>query len=266
MRQRVATRSSFPHGKDATWIMPRLTDSERAMLRSQSGPGPGLALSSVPACAALRIDSHHFPVLLPRRLRLPLPSVSRSCRCGHRAACSRAGVLGRRGYALECVGTRICREEGARVSTNVFVRDVDLLAPNLHNARRLELVAEGLPLHSGAQNVEDTTLVSAYHCDGTARHGAAHINGAAPVVARRRKERAYPELVGPRSRGKACGASWSGWRTVVGRDGNVLEVVGRRPSHAWEKDVGVRRRTCLCCFGVGAALQCWWRGQSTFGL
>ena len=47
-----------------TWIMPRLTDDERAMLRSQSGPGSGLALSSVPASAALRIDSHHFRVLL----------------------------------------------------------------------------------------------------------------------------------------------------------------------------------------------------------
>ena len=110
-------------------FMPRVTDSEQAALRSQSGPRSGLALSSTPSCPTLRIESHLFRVLLLRRLRLPLPPVSRTCRCGrlldpfghHRAACSRAGVLGRRGFALESVGTRICREAGARVSTNVFV-------------------------------------------------------------------------------------------------------------------------------------------------
>ena len=95
----AASRTEMVH-RD-TWIMPRLTDDERAMLRSQSGPGSGLAFSSVPASAALRIDSHHFRVLFLRRLRLPLPPVSRTCWCGrlldpfghHRAACSRAGVL-----------------------------------------------------------------------------------------------------------------------------------------------------------------------------
>ena len=202
---------------------PRLTDDERAMLRSQSGPGSGLALSSVPASAALRIDSHHFRVLLLRRLRLPFPqslapagvAVSSTLLATTAQRAVEAGVLGKRGYALESVGARICREARARVSTNVFVRDMDLLAPNVQDARRLEIVAEGLPLHGGAQLAVDTTLVSAHHCDGTARHGAAHIDGAALVVARRRKERAYPELVGPRSRAKLVvlagevGGRWS---------------------------------------------------------
>ena len=145
-----------------------LTASGRCALRAA---GSGLALSSTPSCPALRIDSHLFRVLLLRRLRLPLPPVSRTCRCGrlldpfghHCAACSRAGVLGRRGFALESVGARICREAGALVSTNVFVRDLDLLAPNVHDARWFEIVAEGLPLYGGAQLVVDTTLVSAHH-------------------------------------------------------------------------------------------------------
>ena len=96
------------------------------------------------------------------------------------------------GFALESVGAQICREVGARASTNVFVRDLDLLAPNIQDTRRLEIVAEGLPLCGGTQLAVDTTLVS-HHCDGTARPGAAHIDGAALVVARRRKERAHPE-------------------------------------------------------------------------
>ena len=79
-----------------------------------------------------------------RRLRLPLPLVSRTCRCGrlldsfghHRAACSRAGVLERRGFAVESVGARIFREAGARVATNVLVRD---LVPNVHDGRAWRL-------------------------------------------------------------------------------------------------------------------------------
>ena len=44
----------------------------------------------------------------------------------HQSACVVLGVLGRRGAALESVAVRVCREAGARVSTNVFVRDLDI--------------------------------------------------------------------------------------------------------------------------------------------
>ena len=62
----------------------------------------------------------------------------------HRAACSEAGVLGRRGFALEVAAAQVCREAGARVSTNVFVRDMDLTAFDVMDSRRLEVVADGL--------------------------------------------------------------------------------------------------------------------------
>ena len=102
--------------------MVQLTDSERAMLRSQSGPLAGVPLSTTPANFLSRIDSHLFRVLLLRRLRLPLPLSARQCRCGRpldafghdRAACARAGVLGRRGFAVESAGARICREAGGQ--------------------------------------------------------------------------------------------------------------------------------------------------------
>ena len=68
--------------------------------------------------------------------------------------------------------------------------------------RRLEVVAEGLPLHGGAQLVIDTTLVSALRRDGAPRPSAATTDGVALQAARRRKERTYPELVGPRARAK----------------------------------------------------------------
>ena len=99
-------------------LMPRLPQQQRAMLRSQSGPLAGVPLSTTPCNFLSRIDSHLFRVLLLRRFRLPLPLSARQCRCGrpldtfghHRTSCAGAGVLGRRGFAVESAGARICRE------------------------------------------------------------------------------------------------------------------------------------------------------------
>ena len=44
---------------------------------------------------------------------------------------------------------RICREAGGRVTTNVFVRNLDLVGPGVEDNRRLEVVADGLPLFGG---------------------------------------------------------------------------------------------------------------------
>ena len=65
------------------------------------------------------------------------------------------------------------------MSTNVFVRDMDLRAQNVRDERRLEVVAKGLPLHGGAQLVIDTTLVSALRSDGAPRPSATTTDGVA---------------------------------------------------------------------------------------
>ena len=184
-------------------VWPRCTPTEQALIRSQSGPISGLPFSAVPSSSSSRFPAHLFRVLLLRRLWLPLPLTSRTCRCGrlldvyghHRAACSRAGVLGGRGFSVESAAARVCREAGARVSTNVFVRDLDL--PVLgHDGRRLEVVADGLPLFGGAQLAIDTTLVSPIRGDGQPRPMCATHDGAALAQARRRKQRTYPEFGG----------------------------------------------------------------------
>ena len=179
---------------------------------SQGGPMVGEPFSSFPTTRETRFDSQPFRLLLLRRFRLPLPLTARRCRCGrlldsfghHRASCAQAVVLGRRGFALESAAARICREAGGRVATNVYVRDLDLPVP-ANDGRRLEVVVDGLPLYGGAQLAVDTTLVSALHCDGSARRGAAERDGVALDEARRRKERTYPELVQPKSARKAGG-------------------------------------------------------------
>ena len=199
----VASRVEAHHR--ASVIFPSADERERALLRSQSGPLAGVPFSTFPGNWHTRLKPHLFRVLLLRRLHLPLPPAVHLCRCGrqqnslghHRAACSEGGLLARRGFAVEIAAAKVCREAGARVSSNVMVRDLDLTAPQ--QVCRLEVVAEGLPNFGGMQMAIDTTLVCALHSNGTARRGGAARDGVALDAARRRKERTYPELVGPRS-------------------------------------------------------------------
>ena len=159
-------------------VLPRCLPPERALLRSQCGPLSGLQFVACPSSPHQRFASHLFRVLFLRRLHLPLPLSSRSCRCGrsldarghHRTSCPTSWVLGRRGFALESAAARVCREAGARVRTNVFVRDLDLLPQGVPYQQRLEVVAEGLPLFHGAQLAIDTTLVSPLRADGGSSH------------------------------------------------------------------------------------------------
>ena len=72
---------------------------------------------------------------------------------------------------------RVCREAGARVTTNVLVRDLDLLLSEAADNRRLEVVADGLPIFSGSQLVLDTTLVCVSHFDCSPHTGAADTDG-----------------------------------------------------------------------------------------
>ena len=185
-------------------VRPRLSQSEQALFRSQGGPLSSVPFTCFPTSPLTRFDASLFRVLFLRRLWLPLPPSSRFCRCGrlldvlghHCAVCAQAGVLGRRRYALESAAARICREAGARVTTNVMVRDLDLLP--LH---QVDALADGLPLFHGAQVALDTTLVSPLRQDGTPHVRCAVEDGVASK-ARRRKERTYPELSGAHGRAR----------------------------------------------------------------
>ena len=61
--------------------------------------------------------------------------------------------------------------------------------------RRLEVVANGLPLWNGQQLAVDTTLVSPLSGEGVPNRRGGRYAGATLALARRRKERAYPELL-----------------------------------------------------------------------
>ena len=67
-----------------------------------------------------------------------------------------------------------------------------------HDARQIEVVANGLPLFNGAQLAVDVTMVSPIRCNGTAQPRAAREDGAQLREARARKERKYRELLSSR--------------------------------------------------------------------
>ena len=99
---------------------------------------------------------------------------------------------------VEREAARVCREGGARVATNVFLRNVNADVP-LAGSRRIEVLANGLPLWQGAQAPVDTTFFSSVGQDGTARACADRVPGKAAVDAARQKcEATYPELLAAR--------------------------------------------------------------------
>ena len=95
--------------------------------------------------------------------------------------------------AAERAAARICREAGARVTTNTLVRDLNAPVDRLDD-RRIEVIANGLPLWNGAQLAVDTTIVSPITRDAVPRSRRDLARPVALLDARRQKERTYPEL------------------------------------------------------------------------
>ena len=101
------------------------------------------------------------------------------------------------------------------MSTNAMLLHLDLLPQDRPDARHLEVVADDLPLHHGAQLAIDTTMVSPLRRDGVPRPRSMTVDGASLETARRRKERRYPELSSQFGRARllvlACevGGRWS---------------------------------------------------------
>ena len=157
-------------------VWPSLQEDERAMVWSRTGPMASTPLISFPVDRNTRFDSQPFRLLVLRRLCLPLPLSFRRCQCGrpvdvlghHRAACGEAGVLGRRGWPLESVAARICREAGARVRTNVYVRDMDLATRRTLDGRGLEVGGRWPATFrwstAGHRHNDGITLPQRWHC------------------------------------------------------------------------------------------------------
>ena len=123
------------------------------------------------------------------------------------------------------------------MSTNIRVQDLDLLPGVRVDERRLEVVADGLPLFHGAQLAVDTTIVCTVRGDGAPRRQCATTDGAALAQARRRKELRYPELTGEHSR------SWWSWHVRLEGDGQMRLTTS---SGSWHGRGPVLKEIALC--------------------
>ena len=98
---------------------------------------------------------------------------------------------------MERAAAQVCREAGGRVGVDRFVRDLDLGAFNQLDARRIEVIVDGLSLWHGAQLAVDTTVVC-HSCMATVRLDGTQQPRAVWLCRqpRRAKETTYPELSG----------------------------------------------------------------------
>ena len=189
------------HTRAPETLFADLDPASRALLLSQGGEAPGCTFTATPSSPDTAVPDAEYRVLLLRRLRLPLPLAPKHCACGglldelgdHRSACAQVGALARRAGLLERAAARICKGAGARVATNVALRELNLDVPAA-DGRRTEVVANGLPLWQGAQIAIDATVVSPVRRDGSARPEADSEPGLALARALNRKHRTYPKL------------------------------------------------------------------------
>ena len=117
----------WPLSSRARWLFQSRDGSKAVVFLASISPlcpcprsaGSTLTCSGCSCCVVFTFLSHCLPALAG-------VAVLSTTRGHHRASCCRAGVLGRRGFALESAVARVCREAAARVSANVFLRDLDL--------------------------------------------------------------------------------------------------------------------------------------------
>ena len=161
-----------------------------------------MVLDTAPTGPEFTLCPEQFLAILRRRLRWPLPLAEATCEgCGahldeygdHRGACMRSGRVQRRAVGLERAVARICWEAGARVRMHARLVDMNV-AVRAADARRIEVLAAGLPCFGGAQLAIDATLRSVCHRDGSPRARADWQDGAVLADACAGKRATYHEL------------------------------------------------------------------------
>ena len=162
----VVERVSWNADSTSTQTLVAKSGSRRALMRSL----PSVAFTIFPT-------SPPSPLLVCTCLPV-WPSTR--CHWPHLSASATSGVLVEEGFHA-----RVCREAGARVRTNVMVRD---FVPLAAGQRRLEVGAHGLSLHGGPH--------LCHHWLETVQSSGVPTARTQFSWTRRRKERTNPELAG----------------------------------------------------------------------
>ena len=169
--QREVSLKVEQHFRD-TWLLPTITEPDQALLRSQGGPLVAAPFTSCPTDKLFRIEPQ-CSVFCCSAVFASTPLVTTQLRVAVHST-SLATIV-------QLAQWQGCWVGGASPWRAWWLAYAVKEVPEWLDGRRLEVVADGLPLFGGAQLAIDATL------------GAA---GAALSAARRRKVRTYPELSG----------------------------------------------------------------------
>ncbi len=226
-------------------VLPPRSLSDRALIRSQSGPKAGRAFTALPTEKGTTMTPPRMQVALRRRLRLPLPAGQSRCRgrhCrkelddwgDHVTACTKSGLVKRRAKPLEQAWVRVFKEAGATVLEDQQRRDMKIPGVRAGDKRAVEIVAKNLPFHHGMPLAIDATLGSPLRTTGEPVPRAAEVDGVVIAAAEERKAKTYPELLNSdkcRLVTLACevGGRWSDESTKMVR---ALATHKSRDAHA----------------------------------
>ena len=145
-------------------VRPRLNPTEQAMLRSQGGPLSGVPFQCFPSNVVSRFDSPSSAFCSSAVFGLPFPPLHAAVGVAvPSTSLATTGQLVLKQWCWVVEGMhwnwqpRGFAVRQGRVGTNIMVRDMDLLPQDHQDGRRLEVVADGLPLFHGAQLALDTS-------------------------------------------------------------------------------------------------------------
>ena len=167
-----------------------LPDTERAILRSGSGPHAAPWLHVIPYEDGLSLDDAQFRISMLRRLNLPVSPLINPCPgCGssldqfgfHRTTCMRTGVVHARHKVLVHAWKRLFKEIGVNIPKRDVERPLRLthIRRSENDNRRMDLITRGLSgIFGGKPLFMDATCVSPIHGNGLPMTGAANTDGA----------------------------------------------------------------------------------------
>ena len=186
---------------------PCLDISAQTMLRSQSGRQGARAFTAVPWDASVTIAADRFRVMMCRRLRLPIVLAEHVCEgCGdaldafgdHYAACMRTGRVQARARPAERAWERVLKEAGATTYFQKLLRETTLPVDPT-DARRIDILATGLPAYYGRPLFCDATVRSPLTAAGLPHGRAALDDGFVLRTAMADKRRQYGDVFRSRS-------------------------------------------------------------------
>ena len=189
----------------------------------------GLPFTCAPTARHSRFDPQLFQVFLLRRLWLLQLTATAGVGCHSTLVATTEQLARQRGSWDDGVSlwkVRLHASAGMPAPGSLRTSgSMDLARPDALDNRRLEIVADDLPLFLGAQLAVDTTVASVLRRDGAQRPKCANEDGAALVAGA--KKQPTPELTS-READKAGCLGLRGWETVARGSSRLRPHFGQR--------------------------------------